>query len=267
MRRRPILITYFIKSNYPHRKDAKLKVVHKVFLMDNQSYLHRTEEIGVTTKKGGTITITSPHGIEVIRDHWREEKARAQQTTVFVASPVFGVEVATPRLEVLLVASVLGFGPKVPEGRVVQVVGIAWYEIIAQLDQDPEFLSRRPWREVEEIIAGGYEREGYRVTLTPASNDRGRDVIAERDDIGKIRIYDQVKRYAPGNPVPAADVRELLGVLDLNRNVSKGVLSTTSTFAPGVMNDTDIMRLVPYRLELREGPEVNRWLMELAKKK
>ena len=83
----------------------------------------------------------------------------------------------------------------------------------------------------------------------------------------KFELYDQVKRYAPGIPVPADDVRALLGVLGLHSNVSKGVLSTTSAFAPGVMSDTNIMQFVPYRLELREGPEVNRWLMELAKKK
>ena len=171
-------------------------------------------------------------------DHRREKKGRTHQAAVAVTVESFHsmpVAMGTPKVtvypEVLLPASVLLFGPKVPEGLVVQAVGIAWYEIIAQLDQDPEFLARMSWRNFEEIIAGGYERAGYRVTLTPPSNDGGRDVIAERDDIGRIRIYDQVKRYAPGNPVPADDVRALLGVLNLESNVSKGVLSTTSPFS------------------------------------
>lgn len=247
--------------------------IKRCYLLIHYPLLDKPTEISMTTKEGSTLP-PGTRGTNAIMDHRRRRHGRAHQAAVAVTVESFHsvpVTMGTPKVtvypEVLLPASVLLFGPKVPEGLVVQAVGIAWYEIIAQLDQDPEFLARMSWRNFEEIIAGGYERAGYRVTLTPPSNDGGRDVIAERDDIGKIRIYDQVKRYAPGKPVPANDVRALLGVLTADPNVSKGVLSTTSTFAPGVMNDTNIMRFVPYHLDLREGPEVNRWLMELAKRK
>ena len=135
----------------------------------------------MTTKEGNTSPSVT-HGTEAIIE-LRVGSSHSESSAAGVA-----IAIPNPNPGVLLAASVLVFGSKVPQGLVVQAVGIAWHEIIAHLDRDPDFLSRMPWRRFEEIIAGGYERAGYRVTLTPASNDRGRDVIAERDDIGKIRI-------------------------------------------------------------------------------
>jgi hypothetical protein len=51
---------------------------------------------------------------------------------------------------------------------------------------------------------------------------RRRDIIASKHGVGVIRIYDQINAYAPGHRVPAAEVREVFGVLNRNRNVSKG---------------------------------------------
>jgi restriction system protein len=93
-------------------------------------------------------------------------------------------------------------------------LAVPWFEIIAQLEHDPEFLFKIPWRKLEEIIAGAYVRAGWPdVVLTPRSGDRGRDVIATRPGICSIRIVDQVKAYKPGLLVKADEVRSLLGVL------------------------------------------------------
>jgi hypothetical protein len=51
---------------------------------------------------------------------------------------------------------------------------------------------------------------------------RRRDIIASKHGVGAIRIYDQINAYAPGHRVPAAEVREVFGVLNRDRNVSKG---------------------------------------------
>jgi hypothetical protein len=83
---------------------------------------------------------------------------------------------------------------------------------------------------------------------------------------GSIRIIDQVKAYAPHHRVRADDVRALVGVLEMERNVSKGVLTTTSTFAPGVAEDGRIAALTPYRLELKDGPKLIEWLGAIADK-
>jgi restriction system protein len=72
------------------------------------------------------------------------------------------------------------------------------------------------------------------VTLTPRSGDKGRDIIAFRDDVGAIRILDQVKKYAQRHVVCADEVAAMFGVLSLDQRASKAMITTTSIFAPGV---------------------------------
>src|SRR5262249_32022217 len=105
--------------------------------------------------------------------------------------------------------------------------------------------------------------EGFEVILTPRSNDKGRDVIATKKGLGSIRFFDQVKAYAPHRVVSAEEVRAMIGVLTADGNVSKGVITTTSQFAPGIMKDENIKRLMPYRLELKAREELLTWLENL----
>jgi restriction system protein len=61
--------------------------------------------------------------------------------------------------------------------------------------------------------------------------------------------------------VSANDVRALLGVLTADASVSKGIITTTSEFAPGIRKEPGLKRFMPYRLELKEGPELRAWLV------
>ena len=80
--------------------------------------------------------------------------------------------------------------------------------------------------------------DGYKdVILTPHSADKGRDVIGAcyfSPGIGTIKIVDQVKWYAARRKVTADDVRALSLVVSPNQSVSKGIVTTTSDFAPGI---------------------------------
>jgi restriction system protein len=166
--------------------------------------------------------------------------------------------------EVLLQVAVVVFGDKTSEGQLVIAVSIPWFEILKQIERDPEFMFKIPPRKLEEIIAGAYERAGFpKVVLTPQSGDRGRDVIATKPGIGCIRIVDQVKAYRRDHRVTADQVLSVLGVLERDQNVSKGVVTTTSHFAPGIYKDAKLMALVPYRLELKDGPALFQWLKTL----
>ena len=166
--------------------------------------------------------------------------------------------------DVLLQAAVVVFGDKTNEGQLILAVAIPWFEILRQIERDPEFMFKIPPRQLEEIIAGAYERAGFpEVILTPRSGDRGRDVIATKPGIGCIRIIEEVKAYKPGNEVTAQQVRSMIGVLDIDRNVSKGIITTTSHFAPGIYRDPGIQAYIPYRLELKDGPQLLQWLKTL----
>ena len=154
------------------------------------------------------------------------------------------------------------FGDKVNEGQLVEGVAVPWFEILRELARNPEFLFQIGWRQLEEFLAGAYERAGWpQVILTPRSGDGGRDIIATKPGIGSIRLFDHAKAYKPGHLVTAEEVRAMLGVLQVHPNVSKGIITTTSRFAPGV--EQEFQAFMPYRLELKNGAQLLSWLAAL----
>lgn len=203
----------------------------------------------------GTVggSLTGPPSSQTIRPSGIPSEER-------VGTPVVGHYPA-----VLLQAMVVNLGDQTEGGPLVEGVSVAWFEIVRELARDPAFLFKVSWRKLEELIAGAYERDGWpEVVLTPRSGDRGRDVIATRPGLGSIRIFDQVKAYAPGCRVTAEEVRSLLGTLAAIPNVSKGVVTTSAEFAPGILKDSGLSAFMPHRLELKDGASLLRWLTEIA---
>lgn len=175
-----------------------------------------------------------------------------------------GSQVVIPDGELVIQAAVIGFTDPSTHQLLVRSVTIPWIEIIKALEKDPSFLDTLKPRRLEELVAEAYTQLGYKdVVLTPHSNDKGRDVIvtATLPGIGTIRIVDQVKRYAPHRKVTANDVRALAGVLLRDRDVSKGIVTTTSGFAPGIQNE--FAALMPSRIELKNGVALKQWLNEV----
>jgi restriction system protein len=163
----------------------------------------------------------------------------------------------------LLLQAVVIPGDKTSEGQLIQLVTPPWGEIVRILQNDPTVAYQIPWRKWEEIIAGAYKKAGFdEVTLTPRSGDYGRDIIAVKKGIGKVRVIDQVKAYKPGHLVTADEVRALMGVLQ-GDGASKGFLTTTSDFAPRLKDDPFISLVIPTRLELINGEELLKLLAEL----
>jgi restriction system protein len=174
---------------------------------------------------------------------------------------------AEPAIDLML-QTVVTLGAHVTEGQVIEAVSIAWFKIVDELLRDPSLMKEISWRRWEEMIAGAYDAEGWdEVILTPRSGDGGRDVIATRRDFGSIRIIEQVKAYEPGKLVTANDVRALLGVLHADPNASKGIVTTTSGFAPGIYDDQAIIQYMPNRLDLRPGDKLMEWLAQIRAKK
>lgn len=159
-------------------------------------------------------------------------------------------------------------GDKTPEGDIIEAVALSWIQIVNLLKTNPRAVHEIDWRKWEEMLAGAYKAAGFdEVELTSRSGDHGRDLIATKNGRFSIRIIDQMKAYAPGNLVAANDVRAMSGVLNGDPNVSKGYVTTTSGFAPGIFTDPLIKPLMPYRLELRDGPSLINWLTEIANRK
>jgi len=163
----------------------------------------------------------------------------------------------------LLLQTVIIRGDDTSEGKLIEAVTIPWFDIITEIKNDPNIVFEISAEKWEEIIAGAYKRAGFdEVTLTPRSGDHGRDVIAVKKGIGRIRVIDQVKAYKKGHLVRYNDVRALLGVLQAD-GASKGFLTTTSDFPPNIMKDP-IARFIPSQLELVNGTMLRARLEELA---
>jgi restriction system protein len=54
----------------------------------------------------------------------------------------------------------------------------------------------------------------------------------------------------------------MLGALSSDRNVSKGIVTTTAEFAPGIEKEPGLVAFIPYRLELRSGNALLEWLRQ-----
>jgi restriction system protein len=152
------------------------------------------------------------------------------------------------------------------DGSIIKAIAPPFLEILKRIEHDPNFLfefTRHP-RKFEEFIAAAYDRAGYdEVTLTPRRNDGGRDVIADKKGFGSVRILEQTKAYAEKRRVTHDEVRAMLGVLSLDSNASKGIITTTADFQPGIIRNPEISRFMPHRLELKNGNQLRDFLLSL----
>ncbi len=73
-------------------------------------------------------------------------------------------------------------------------------------------LTRLPWDEMQELVAGLLRAMGYKTRVSPLGPDRGKDIVASPDGFGfeSPRIVVEVK-HRPGNAMGAQEVRSFLG--------------------------------------------------------
>lgn len=172
--------------------------------------------------------------------------------------------------ELLLQAEIVHQGDATNEGVLVRASALPWKEIVGHLARDPKFLFQfvASPRKFEEFIAACYEKAGFdEVILTPQRGDRGRDVIAIKRGYGSVRFLEQTKAYSPGHLVTHDDVRGMLGALSIDPGASKGIITTTSDFQPGILKpDSEFSPFTPHRLELKNGTATLDWIQSLAEK-
>jgi restriction system protein len=156
----------------------------------------------------------------------------------------------------------------VAEGLLVESTSIVWSVIVDQLAADWELAYQLPPYKWEEIVASAFDKAGFdEVVLTPRAGDKGRDVIAIKHGIGSVKIIDSVNAYKRGHLVTHDDVRGLLGALACEPDASKGILTTTSDFAPNIRKSAHFAQFMPTRLELMNGEQLQKWLSALANAK
>lgn len=103
--------------------------------------------------------------------------------------------------------------------------------VLKYLSQNPEEIYRLTSREFEKVMAEIYNKLGYKVKLTKATRDGGKDIIIRKPDIlGDYIYYVECKKYAVDKPVGVGIVRMLGGVINMDK-VNGGIIATTSYFA------------------------------------
>ncbi|MDQ2074768.1 restriction endonuclease [Haloarcula sp. H-GB4] len=84
-------------------------------------------------------------------------------------------------------------------------------------------------KKFEYFVADLWEKDGWETTVTQQSNDRGVDVIAERDDPVSQKMVIQAKRYSSHNRVGTADVQQYYA-LKKQENADIVAIVTTGSF-------------------------------------
>jgi HJR/Mrr/RecB family endonuclease len=137
-----------------------------------------------------------------------------------------------------------------------------WSRLIRSFATHPEDLLSMPPRQFEELIAELLTREGMSVTLTPATRDGGRDILAlARTPIGQQLYLAECKRHGKDNPVDVSVVRSLYGVV-MQENASAGLIVTTSRFTSDAVKFAEPIQ---YRMGLRDFGSLVDWLKKYTR--
>src|SRR5271166_239248 len=89
------------------------------------------------------------------------------------------------------------------------------------------------------------------------SGDDGVDGVVDQDALGLDRVYIQAKRYAAGNNIGPAAIRDFFGSLDRHK-ATKGLFVTTSTFSASAKETAD---LLSKRIVLIDGEHLARLMI------
>ena len=90
------------------------------------------------------------------------------------------------------------------------------------------------------------------------SGDDGVDGVIDQDPLGVDQIYLQAKRYADGNNIGPAAIRDFFGALSLKK-AQKGIFVTTSSFSPSAFQTGENLGT---RIVLIDGPHLARLMIQ-----
>jgi len=104
--------------------------------------------------------------------------------------------------------------------------------VLKYLSENPKALYQLTGRDFEFVMAEIYNKLGYKVELTKATRDGGKDIIIRKPEIlGDFIYYVECKQYAPQKHIGVGIIRGLVGTVNTDR-VNGGILATTSYFTP-----------------------------------
>lgn len=141
--------------------------------------------------------------------------------------------------------------------QLLRIAANHWDDLIARLMANPALMRSLPSRSFEELVAELLDRQGLGVMLTPQTRDGGRDILATlKTPVGEHLFLVECKRFAPTRPVGVDLVRQLYGVVEMEK-ASAGVIVTTSSFT---RDARALERTINHRMHLHEYDDLVQWL-------
>jgi len=144
------------------------------------------------------------------------------------------------------------------------VVILAHAAMISALKRRPEDIHTITPRQFEELIAELLRDMGHEVTLTKATRDGGKDILAGiKTEMGNFLCLVEAKRYRPDRPVGVSLVRALHGAL-CDHPANRAMLVTTSRFSPDARA---LQERHEHELSLRDQIDVAHWIQQYGNHK
>ena len=112
-------------------------------------------------------------------------------------------------------------------------------------------------KEFEELIAVLFSRFGFEVECTQQTHDGGKDIIAIKNDIVRLKYLIECKRYTPPKPIGIDVVQRLHGVT-VAAGANKGIIATTTRITQPATNY--MTETAPWLLEARDFEGIVDWL-------
>ncbi len=129
--------------------------------------------------------------------------------------------------------------------------------LLDELARNPELLYSLTSRQLEFLIAGLIEKEGYHVMVTKATRDGGADIYAaKKDRVGSFLFLVECKKNSPTNRVGVNVVRNLYGVMQHER-ATYSMVATTSFFTKGAV---EFQKTIPHQMSLCDYYKLIKWL-------
>lgn len=129
--------------------------------------------------------------------------------------------------------------------------------MVKALKKQPQDVFTLTPRQYEELIAELLHDMGYEVTLTQATRDGGKDILASiKTECGELLCLVEAKKYRSDRTIGVSLVRTLLGTL-ADYNASSAMLVTTSTYSKDARA---LQQRHQYRLSLRDYTDVAGWI-------
>lgn len=187
------------------------------------------------------VDLFEEHVQQLIREQEKEEN-RAEEAAAAFNEPAQITELIKPNID----------------SRIILDTSVALVDLISKIKNAPELLHEVDHRKFEELVAYVFERLGYEVELTSRTRDKGRDIVAVKNQYVNVKYIIECKHWS-NNKVGIAPVRALYGV-KVDEGATKAIMATTSYLTKEARLFVERHR---WELEAREYDKIIEWVRSI----